>query len=178
MAATHTFGPRRPSSCMSLGFNPNRPIRTTNLPGAVGNSVVSMASQRRRVSPGAARRAAPAAPNVRVVVPTPEPQKLAPVPQKPAPVEEDGLRSVFEEAQWVYADAREPLVAEGDGEEVAPAGGRVMLVYPMKTDEVTGRVTMRLKRVHALTGQLSYCWVVVYDPEREGRPVTNFSLLP
>ena len=172
---------------MSLGFNPNRPIRTTNLPGAVGNSVVSMASQRRRVSPGAAtpRRAAPAAPSVRVLVQTPEPQKPAPVPQQPAPVPqqpapaaEDGLRSVFEEAQWVYADARESLVAEGDGEEVAPAGGRVMLVYPMKTDEVTGRVTMRLKRVHALTGQLSYCWVVVYDPEREGRPVTNFSLLP
>ena len=54
---------------------------------------------------------------------------------------------------------------------------RVLLIYPMKVDDTTGRVGMRMKRVHPVTGQLSYRWATVYDPEM-GHMVTSFSLVP
>lgn len=159
---------------MSLGFNPNRPMRTTNLPGAVGNSVVSLPPRLR----APARRTSPmkSANLVARVEPSLPPQPM--IPEQLGQEESSFMRGVHEEAQWVYADCLRPLQDASTGDEVAPEGSRVMLVYPMHTDEVTGRVRMRLKTVHAGTGQLSYRWVKVYDPEQEhSRPVGNFSLV-
>jgi hypothetical protein len=100
------------------------------------------------------------------------------IPEQLGQEESSFVRGVHEESQWVYADCLRPLQDASTGDEVAPEGSRVMLVYPMLTDEVTGRVRMRLKTVHAGTGQLSYRWVKVYDPEQEhSRPVGNFSLV-
>lgn len=69
------------------------------------------------------------------------------------------------------------MVDEMDTDSVvARTGERVMLVYPMRSDSNTGRVTMRAKTVDAVTGQLSYTWVLVYDPESGTRAVTDFAL--
>ena len=80
--------------------------------------------------------------------------------------------------QWVFAKVTgHDMVDEMDAERVvARQGERVMLVYPMRSDPNTGRVTMRAKTVDAVTGQLSYAWVLVYDPEAGSRAVTDFSL--
>ena len=79
---------------------------------------------------------------------------------------------------WTYATAARPLVDEDTGEDVAPEGARLLLVYPMESDPETGRVRMRCKVAHPVTGQLSYHWVCVCDPERAERGVTDFSMLP
>ena len=155
---------------MSLGFNQLRRPYYTNLPGAVGANVV-------RRSP--TRRAQPPAP--RPVVSLPE-KKAAPVKMvaatPPPPPSTTSLATLFEETQWVYATAQVALTNDAD-ETVASEGDRVVLVYPMRTDASTGRVSMRLKTVHPTTGALAHTWVSVYDPDAETpHLVTGFSLLP
>lgn len=53
-----------------------------------------------------------------------------------------------------------------------------MLVYPMDGETSDGKVRMRLKTAHAITGQLTYRWVVVHDPEKDHRILHHFSVLP
>ena len=77
----------------------------------------------------------------------------------------------------MYARACVDLVDEDDTSEVAvPEGERAMFVYPMLPHGDT--VRMRVKRVDAVTGQLSYSWVVVYCPLTDERRVLEFTLLP
>ena len=77
------------------------------------------------------------------------------------------------DAHLVYATAASASL--GDGVE---AGDRIVLVYPMMEDKESGIVSMRLKRIHSRTGQLSYTWVPVYDANTDVRHVTDFSLIP
>lgn len=81
-------------------------------------------------------------------------------------------------SQWVYATALEALQDADTGDEVAATGSRVMLVYPMDGETSDGKVRMRLKTAHAITGQLTYRWVVVHDPEKDHRILHHFSVLP
>ena len=89
-------------------------------------------------------------------------------------------RAVHHEMQWVYASTARDLVDESTGEAVARNAERVVMVYPMREDDETGRVTMRLKRADPVTGQLHMHWVCVYDGRGDAatRFVTDFSLVP
>lgn len=185
---------------MSLGFNPQRHPRVTNLPGAVGANVLSLPSSRRRVallpSRAATRAAPPVAAGARAPSTTAPPSSAtALLPRPPTPPkahhtiaivepkrDEEAARLVHEAheaAQWVYADAAVALQDLDTEEEVAPAGARVLLVYPMQTDANSGLVRMRLKAAHPITGQLRHHWVAVYDPECADAPhrVTRFSVV-
>ena len=153
---------------MSLGFNSLRKPRVTNLPGAVGANIIVQ----RRASP-------PRKPRIPFAEPPPiKPKETRAVPRVPpqlaAPRKED---SPLDDAHWTYATARAPLCND-EGEQVVDEESRVLLVYPMNADPETGRVRMRLKSAHAVTGQLSYTWVCVYDPDVAKYLVTDFSLLP
>ena len=127
---------------------------------------------------------------------TPSSATTTPLPRPPTPPkahthtiaivepkrDEEAARLVHEAheaAQWVYADAAVALEDLDTEEEVAPAGARVLLVYPMQTDANSGLVRMRLKAAHPITGQLRHHWVAVYDPERADAPhrVTRFSVV-
>ena len=77
----------------------------------------------------------------------------------------------------VYASVTDAGLMTSDGETLESAP-RIVLVYPMASEGDDGVVTMRMKRVHPVTGQLSYTWIRVYDPNTETRYVTDFSLLP
>lgn len=81
--------------------------------------------------------------------------------------------------QWVFATAVRDMTDHSDPERViAKAASRVMLVYPMQTDAATGCVIMRAKTVDPTTGQLSYAWVKVYDPDAGERIANDFSFAP
>ena len=148
---------------MSLGFNQARPARTTSLQGGVNGSIIYRAPRNRTLS------------SPRVV------SQLAASPPTPAVhrVKErtsDGAQ--WEATQWVYGVAGCDLV-DSEQEQVAVTGDRVLLVYPTKRDSETGRISMRLKRVHPITAQLSHHWVVVHDPDAvPAHRVVNFSLVP
>ena len=170
---------------MSLGFNQLRRPYYTNLPGAVGASVVRRSPTRRtpptpRPPEMAPLRKEPPMPVVQKP-PMPVVQKPpTPVVQKPPMpvVVPDQLAALFEETQCVYATAQVALTDE-EGAVAASEGERLVLVYPMRTDAGTGRVRMRLKTVHPTTGALKHTWVGVYDPDADTpHLVTDFSLLP
>ena len=152
---------------MSLGYNQLRPQRTTTLPGGTGAAVVYRRS----------KQSSPKSRSPRLDVPLlapaalPSSRPLATLPPAPAP-------PASEQPHWVYATAAQALADEDTGDEVAAQGERVLLVYPMEGDDATGRVKMRLKRAHPVTGQLSYAWVCVCDPEQSTRPVVAFSTAP
>lgn len=143
---------------MSLGFNPNRKHRTQAFPGAV-NSVVVRPTRARAVrkddGPTVSdvailmRRRSP--PRDPAPPPPPPPRPLTPPPPLPSA-----------EEQWTYASV---------------AGKRVMLVYPQETHPDTGVVSMRMKTVHPVTGQLAFEWTAVYDPNTDTRSATDFSLV-
>jgi hypothetical protein len=173
----------------SLGFNTMRQPFMTNLPGAVGASIVAATPVRR--SRSRSLSTAPLAPGRAVgassarivltppVAPPAAARKAAPAPfaAPPAPSERE-LEEVHISAQWVFGTATCDVHDVDTDEVVATANERVLLVYPMATDAQSGRVRMRLKRVHPVTAQLSHHWVIVYDPEdaRVMRPFKHFSL--
>jgi hypothetical protein len=78
----------------------------------------------------------------------------------------------------VYATVGDHGIVDVNGTRLDTKETRVVLVYPMKSDTEDGIVTMRRKVVHTVTGQLSYEWIRVYDPNTETRYVSNFSLFP
>ena len=92
-------------------------------------------------------------------------------------IEKNGVDSIH----IVYATVGSTgALRQSDGTVMASAdaGTRVVLVYPMMADTDDGIVTMRMKSVNPVTGQLTYTWVRVYDPNTETRYVTDFSLVP
>ena len=163
---------------MSLGFNPNRRHRSTNLPGAVNITVV---------------RAPPSARSARIpleyvskrrssVEQTAQPA----IAQSTTPTRTASPRPTLNEDEtdehWMYASLTRPIVPRNDADTVPEAlqtaPMRVLVVYPMETDAVDGRVSVRVKYAHPVTGQLAYVWVVAYDPNTETRYLTDFSVLP
>lgn len=104
---------------------------------------------------------------------TTDPQPLSsPLPPAPQPPPQS------DDVHVVYATVTENGLMTPDGDIVVHSSQRVVLVYPMASEGDDGIVTMRMKRVHPVTGQLSYVWVRVYDPNTETRYVTDFALVP
>lgn len=168
---------------MSLGFNPNRPLRTTNLPGAVGGNILSISKPRVRNN---LRRSSPITTTTVTVAPAATPRTTSNAASNAASnatsigsiVKPDEQHKLYEEMQWVYADTTdEPLVDADTGKTVDIAGGtRVLMVYPMISAKDSGNVRMRMKSVNPVTGQLLMQWVIVYSPETDTRFLTRFSL--
>lgn len=180
------FKPTSPSVRMSLGFNQNRKHRTSTLPGAVNAvtptrrtattpAVSVLFSHPTTVASTSSRRRSP--PSTKPVVSSPEP--VRPPPSTEERVVEPPPPPPSEEAHVMYATVGpDGLVDLDTGEGVASAAERVVVVYPMKADGEDGVVSMRVKQVHPVTGQLRYSWVAAYDPNSETRHLKNFSLLP
>ena len=167
----------------SLGFNPNRRHRSSNLPGAINTMVVrsripgqrrtqvpkevAVVFPRRASPPAASREAAPSVVTERTPTTTMPPTTLPPPP-------------AAGETHWVYASVgTDHLRASDDPDDiVCVKDSRVMLLYPMVADPDTGNVSMKVKKVDATTGQLEMRWVDVYDPNTDTRYVTQFSMVP
>ena len=182
------YGNGKPSrlSPMSLGFNHNRKHRMTTLPGSI-NAIVVQPTPRRR-SPrmpllprskteeptalGMTPSKVPASPSLREVMtsaaPTSKRASSASAPSAPS--------APSDAVHWVYGTVESELLDEDGVVLDVSAGTRVFLEYPMRSDPDTGVVSMRCKRVHPRTAQLSYTWVRVYDPTLERRYVTSFSV--
>lgn len=185
---------------MSLGFNQNRKHRMSTLPGAVNATTVRESPRRATTTAAAAvlytsptpavastgsRRRSPPAPTLGSKRPPTVSKVFAPPPEEATTAshnevqKETPAETVVDDAHLVYASVAAAGLPSAEGDEtVASVGERVVLVYPMRSEEDDGVVTMRKKCVHGVTGQLSYRWVRVYDPNTETRYVTNFSLLP
>lgn len=167
----------------SLGFNPNRRHRPSNLPGTINTMVVRprVPGQRRTHAPKEVavvfpQRTSPPVTSQRAVpsmVTESTPSVMPPTPSPPLP-------PVMEETHWVYASVgKDHLRASDDTDDVVCVkDSRVMLLYPMVADPDTGIVSMKVKRVDATTGQLQMRWVDVYDPNTDTRYVTQFSMVP
>lgn len=150
----------------SLGFNPMRQPRMTNLPGAVGASVV-VATPRRRRSPSAR---------------TPKPDLPAPAPRPiptvvPPTAPHDKLPSRQDDIHTAYATVDGTLCEAETGREIATEGARVCVTYPMKPGSGE-KVLMRIKSIDPGTAQMSYRWAVVYDPATDTHSLGEFSLFP
>lgn len=158
---------------MSLGFNTMRAPRYTNLPGAVGGSVIvsSFPSSGRQIRPSKYLNMTPM--KKKPSIPTPDvTPATAPVVKIETPSPQE-----FEQYHGVYATARSNLVDPESGEEVVTDTTRVYMVYPMKVDS-NEKVIMRTKKVNCTSGQLSYHWVIIYDPTKEERYLSDFSIVP
>ena len=171
------------SSIGSLGFNPNRRHRASNLAGSINAVVIRprIPNQRRSQPPK----------EVAVIVPrrTSPPGALPPVTQEPTntssvsfvlPPPPIQTASTRDETHWVYATVGPDHLRSSNAPDdiVCVKDARVMLMYPMVSDSDTGLVSMKVKRVDECTGQLEWNWVVVYDPNNDTRYVTNFSMIP
>ena len=155
--------------------------RYTDLPGAVGASVIVRAPRVTRHSPkrSAASKAnapptpsapAPAAAPAAAPVATPVAAPAAAPAAAPvaAPVAQ-------EETHWMYAYAKADLTDCTTGSKVLAAKAKGVFVFPMVPDD-RDTVYMRLKTVHPTTGQLAYHWVVVYNGETAEHTVEGFCL--
>lgn len=163
----------------SLGFNPNRRHRSSNLPGALNTVVVRtrLPGQRRmqatkEVSVLVPRRNSPK----RSVETTPRVASVQAATVRPSP----SPPPTQEEVHWVYATVvdRHLRTSDDPNEIVCKKDARVLLVYPMMANPDTGIVSMKVKTVDAGTGQLSMQWVDVYDPNTDTRLVSQFSMVP
>lgn len=164
----------------SLGFNPNRRHRSTNLQGTINTLVVRprVQGQRRTQAPKEVavilpRRTSPPATTQRStssIVAEPASAVVLPVPSP---------RQV-EETHWVYATVGDHHLRATDDPDnvVCVKDSRVLLLYPMVADPDTGIVSMKVKKVNPGTGQLEIHWVDVYDPNTDARYVSQFSMIP
>lgn len=172
-------------SAGSLGFNTMRHPRVTNLPGSVGASIIvstrrtkPLGSSTAVVRPSNNSRAPTASPLISggtsssSILKTKATQRDAATtaPHPHPTLAEPSVHTVFATVVSGLRDAASDV-------EVAADGARVVLVYPMRA-ETAEQVSMRLKTVHPVTGQLAYRWVVVYDPSTDQRFLRDFSLLP
>ncbi len=105
---------------MSLGYNTQKPMRSTNLPGSIGNTAF-------------VRRAARRSPPVPKTRPPPVPPSavssiVAVVTRTPAPpVSEKPLETIDDDTHWVYGTALKDLTSL-QGEVVAEKGDRCLFV--------------------------------------------------
>lgn len=142
---------------MSFGLNSNRPPRKNTFPGVVSNrrpvtATTSFVTNGNRAQASTIDRGQPFA--------------------AASAVRSGVAKQHTDDEHWVYGTV---LVDEIGG---AKNGDRVLMVYPMRDDESTETVQMRMKTAHGQTGQLSYTWVTVYDATDRTRTIGNFSLTP
>lgn len=151
---------------MSLGFNPNRRHTTTNLPGDI-NFVKPYV---RRVRPSSVRNNRP------TVTTVAREETITDTDVKPVSIPSV---SIPQQEHWIYASVGPSgLKTSETNETIVDAGTRIMLVYPMVSDPDTDLVSMKMKYVDPVTGQLMMKWVRVYDPNSDERFVSDFSLVP
>ena len=160
---------------MSLGYNSQKPIRTTNMPGAIGNMVVRSSARRSppsRVTASIVRAALSSSSAEKPVVLEP-PKRQTTVTPSPPPSEVPTA-----DDNWVFATASEDIHDE-ENQCIASKGERMLLVYPQVYDKETGKVRMKAKVAHKETGQLRHVWIDVYSgPDEDVRHVHSFSLVP
>jgi hypothetical protein len=151
---------------MSLGFNTMRNPRVTNLSGSVGGSIIVSMPQRRTKA-------------VRPTNATNNKTVSFSQREETADVEKKKIVPVVDEIQHhgVYATVNKNLLEVSSSDEIFPDKARVYMVYPMQT-ETNEKVSMRVKIVNSVTGQLSYKWVIVFDPSTDERFLRDFSLIP
>lgn len=109
-------------------------------------------------------------------------------------------QQLFNEMQWVYGKASKDVMgfecgteartsldrykkdrSSAEVKQVSKKGEWLMLIYPMEKVDVSpthSQFLMRCKSVHPRTGQLSVCWVVVYENKdgEDNRIISEFSL--
>ena len=169
---------------MSLGFNSTtRRSRVTNLPGAVGATLLALNRQARPATRTLAvstnlleaRKATNALSNIskRTTVAASVKEETE-VREVSYTTTVDGTTAA---EHWVYGTALSHLSDANSGEECCSKGARVCLVYPMVKSN-SEKIIMKLKLANATTGQIRYQWVDVYDPVTEERFVGDFSFLP
>jgi hypothetical protein len=71
----------------------------------------------------------------------------------------------------------ELFTEEGIPAKEVSKGSRLLLAYPMRSTEEE-KVLMRMKVADPVTAQLSYQWIVIYDPLSDSRYVGDFSVIP
>ena len=158
----------------SLGFNNNRKLRNSTLPGTVGmdNLRMQLFASRPKKHVKEATKVLTVA-DSQAMETIPEVQKPVPPPVIRSPSISNHETPVY----WIYGIADATITSVDDVDRVlAKAGDRVMLVYPMRTDPRNGCIHMQLQSVHSVTGQLSLDWVEVYNPDTEERKVSQFYL--
>ena len=167
----------------SLGFTMSKMPRFTNMSGSVG--ATTSGEQRRRKSPpiqsdGPTVQSLNTFMNSKTKMKTNRPAAATPPPPPPTPCKKDCILDEEEGQQHhgVFATCRLDLVDTNNGERISSAGERVYLVYPMKNSNDESGVSMRVKRVNAKTGQLSYAWVTIFSSTDDEYHVTDFSLIP
>ena len=181
----HFFGPLKmqTTGMISLGNHQRSP--RSALPGSVSAGQVYAINKNRR-SRNVNRTPASATPVAPVSSQNSIPEKATTdvkhaTPFLPAPVRGPACGTAcgpapVEDLHWVWANAVTALSDAESGEKVCDAGTRVLLVYPMRADDETGSIRMRLRNVDPVTGQPMVCWVEVYDPITETRRLSSFSL--
>lgn len=164
----------------SLGFNPNRRHRSSNLPGALNTMVVRaqtrVPNQRRAQTPKEIAVLVP-----RMTSPQMPIHSIPSLPPVQTPIDTPSSHPLnVEEMHWVYATVGTHHLHDSNdlNDIVCVKDSRVLLVYPMVADPDTGIVSMKVKHVDAHTGQLEMRWVDVYDPNTDTRFVSQFSMVP
>ena len=183
---------------MSLGFNNMmRNPRMTNLPGAVGANIIVMPNTRRGTKPPAVTMTVPLRrdkvestkpPAGAMTVPLRRDKVEStkpPAGARTVPLRRDKVESTkvslppppSHAHHGVYATVHRGLIEATSSQRVGEDGDRVFMVYPMRT-EANEKISMRLKKVNSVTGQLSYNWVIVFDPSSDERFLKDFALIP
>ena len=163
--------------------------KVTDLPGAVGASYRIRASRspkaRNRVAVKPATAAQDVSTSVKHAVSAPSFAPAAP-PAAPPPRHRRATGRAAaappaappaaprEDAHWAFARARVDLCDVHSRDVVLPASSKGLFVFPMVPDG-EDTVYMRLKRIHPITGKLSYHWVVVYNGETAEHTVEQFA---
>jgi hypothetical protein len=153
---------------MSLGYNPGRPHKTTNLPGNVGASIA-----RNSTTVSAPRKRAPLSTAVGGAKEEELAQQVDHVKSRDRPLQVDVTNG---DHHWFFATCTKPLLSV-DGVQATRAGERVLLVYPMQSVGPS-RVSIRMKSIDPITASLSYSWVIVYDDEDDEYLIDDCSFCP
>ena len=169
---------------MSLGYNTMRQPRRTQLPGTVGASVVrSPFTANGYTTRQQAQSGTPTVSTISSFL-AKEKQKetLATNVTTTACSIAKKIENEFDPTINVYhsvfATVKTCLKEVDTNKNLAVNGERVLMVYPMRSNESDGTIHMRLKTVHPCSGQLMYNWAIVYNPINQDRSLIEFSLTP
>jgi hypothetical protein len=82
-----------------------------------------------------------------------------------------------EDSAFATVSLEEGLVDE-EGNQIEGEGKRVKMIYPMRSDSMSGIVWMRMMSCKEDTGCITTKWVKVYDPDSDKHYLSNFSFFP
>lgn len=159
--------------------HPSRRNQYSDLPGSVGGAFRKPSSVHFSARP-AQKALNPVPESTHRASPIAE--EVPPVPRVEEAVPAVTVRQAQEESHWVYGtaavDVAEVLADGSAGSAVAKAGERMLLCYPMTSDE-DGNVFMHCKTAHPATAQMGLHKVMVHAPsEAVAYRVRDFSFFP